>query len=72
MRAPEEIAICATATEEWDEHVLVLVADAGLPFHFLAWRARSRLARDKPGGEVRKDAGAAKIKCSSYVPIRRG
>lgn len=31
---PEEIAICATATEEWDEHFLVLVADAGLPLHF--------------------------------------
>jgi hypothetical protein len=31
---PEEIAICATATEEWDEHFLVLVADADLPLHF--------------------------------------
>ncbi len=31
---PEEIAICATAPEEWDEHFLVLVADAGLPLHF--------------------------------------
>ena len=31
---PEEIAICATATEEWDEHFLVLVADANLPLHF--------------------------------------
>jgi hypothetical protein len=31
---PEEIAICATATEEWDEHFLVLVGDADLPLHF--------------------------------------
>src|SRR3984893_9555708 len=31
---PEEIAICATATEDWDEHMLVLAADAGLPLHF--------------------------------------
>jgi RecB family exonuclease len=31
---PEEIAICATATEEWDQHFLVLVADADLPVHF--------------------------------------
>jgi hypothetical protein len=31
---PEEIAICAPATEEWDESFLVLVADADLPVHF--------------------------------------
>ena len=31
---PNEIAICATATEDWDEHFLVLVADADLPLHF--------------------------------------
>lgn len=31
---PEEIAICATSTEDWDEHFLVLVADAELPLHF--------------------------------------
>jgi hypothetical protein len=31
---PEEIAICATATEDWDDHFLVLVADAQLPLHF--------------------------------------
>lgn len=31
---PNEIAICATATEEWDEHFLVLAADADLPLHF--------------------------------------
>jgi hypothetical protein len=31
---PEEIAICATATEDWDDHMLVLAADAGLPLHF--------------------------------------
>jgi hypothetical protein len=31
---PDEIAICATATEEWDEHFLVLVTDADLPLHF--------------------------------------
>jgi len=30
---PEEIAICATATEDWDEHFLVLVAEADLPLH---------------------------------------
>ncbi len=31
---PEEIAICATATEDWDDYMLVLAADAGLPLHF--------------------------------------
>ena len=31
---PEEIAICATATEDWDEHFLVLAAHADLPLHF--------------------------------------
>lgn len=31
---PEEIAICATATDAWDEQMLVLAADAGLPVHF--------------------------------------
>jgi len=31
---PEEIAICATATEAWDEQMLVLATDAGLPVHF--------------------------------------
>jgi hypothetical protein len=31
---PEEIAICATATEDWDDHMLVLAADARLPLHF--------------------------------------
>ena len=31
---PEEIAICATATEDWDDHMLVLATDAGLPLHF--------------------------------------
>lgn len=31
---PEEIAICATSTREWDEHFLVLAADADLPLHF--------------------------------------
>lgn len=31
---PEEIAVCATATEDWDDHMLVLAADAGLPLHF--------------------------------------
>ncbi|RWM13734.1 MAG: PD-(D/E)XK nuclease family protein [Mesorhizobium sp.] len=31
---PEEIAICATSTGEWDEHFLVLAADADLPLHF--------------------------------------
>jgi hypothetical protein len=31
---PEEIAICATATEELDEHFLVLASDADLPLHF--------------------------------------
>jgi hypothetical protein len=31
---PEEIAICATATQDWDEHMLVLASDAGLPLHF--------------------------------------
>lgn len=31
---PDEIAVCATATEDWDDHMLVLAADAGLPLHF--------------------------------------
>ncbi|WP_316193889.1 PD-(D/E)XK nuclease family protein [Bradyrhizobium sp. SZCCHNRI1029] len=31
---PHEIAVCATATEDWDDHMLVLAADAGLPLHF--------------------------------------
>jgi hypothetical protein len=31
---PEEIAICATSMEEWDEHFLVLATDADLPLHF--------------------------------------
>ncbi|RRH90105.1 hypothetical protein EH240_33415 [Mesorhizobium tamadayense] len=31
---PEEIAICATSTGEWDEHFLALAADADLPLHF--------------------------------------
>src|SRR5580692_9147267 len=31
---PDEIAVCATATEDWDDHMLVLAVDAGLPLHF--------------------------------------
>ncbi|TIP82562.1 MAG: PD-(D/E)XK nuclease family protein, partial [Mesorhizobium sp.] len=31
---PEEIAICATSSREWDEQFLVLAADADLPLHF--------------------------------------
>jgi hypothetical protein len=31
---PEQIAVCATATDDWDEHMLVLTTDAGLPLHF--------------------------------------
>jgi RecB family exonuclease len=31
---PEEIAIAATSTGGWDEHFLVLAADAALPVHF--------------------------------------
>ncbi len=31
---PEEIAICASSVGEWDEHFLVLAADADLPLHF--------------------------------------
>ncbi|WP_311028633.1 PD-(D/E)XK nuclease family protein [Mesorhizobium koreense] len=31
---PDEIAVCATATEDWDDHMLVLAGDAGLPLHF--------------------------------------
>jgi hypothetical protein len=31
---PEEIAICATSTESWDEHFLVLATNAELPIHF--------------------------------------
>jgi hypothetical protein len=31
---PEQIAVCAAATKDWDDHMLVLAADAGLPLHF--------------------------------------
>lgn len=31
---PDEIAVCATATKDWDEHMMVLATDAGLPVHF--------------------------------------
>jgi len=31
---PEEIAICAPATDEWDDHILVLARSADLPVHF--------------------------------------
>lgn len=31
---PDAIAVCATTTEDWDDHMLVLAADAGLPLHF--------------------------------------
>jgi PD-(D/E)XK nuclease superfamily len=31
---PDEIAICATSTEPWDEHFLVLAASAQLPIYF--------------------------------------
>jgi hypothetical protein len=31
---PAEVAICATTTDDWDEHILVLATDAGLPLHF--------------------------------------
>lgn len=31
---PQQIAICATATEEWDDHMLALASDGGLPLHF--------------------------------------
>lgn len=31
---PEDIAIAATSTEEWDDHVLAYAASAGLPVHF--------------------------------------
>ena len=31
---PEEIAIAATSTEDWDDHVLAYAASAGLPVHF--------------------------------------
>lgn len=31
---PEEIAICAPSPDLWDEHMLVLSRDAGLPVHF--------------------------------------
>lgn len=31
---PDEIAICATSTEPWDEHFLVLAASAELPIYF--------------------------------------
>lgn len=31
---PDEIAVSATATEDWDDHMLVLAGDAGLPLHF--------------------------------------
>jgi hypothetical protein len=31
---PEDIAVCATSTDDWDEHFLVLATDARLPIHF--------------------------------------
>jgi len=31
---PDQIAVCATATKDWDDDMLVLAADAGLPLHF--------------------------------------
>ena len=31
---PDQIAVCATATKNWDDHMLVLAADASLPLHF--------------------------------------
>ena len=31
---PEDIAIAATSTEDWDDHVLAYAASAGLPVHF--------------------------------------
>jgi PD-(D/E)XK nuclease superfamily len=31
---PDQIAVCATATKDWDDHMLVLAADANLPLHF--------------------------------------
>ena len=31
---PDELAVCATATEDWHDHMLVLAVDAGLPLHF--------------------------------------
>lgn len=32
--SPGEIGICATSTEDWDNDMLVLATDAGLPLHF--------------------------------------
>jgi hypothetical protein len=34
IASPAAIAICATATESWDEHFAVLAASAELPIHF--------------------------------------
>jgi PD-(D/E)XK nuclease superfamily len=31
---PEEIAIAATSTQDWDDHVLAYAGNAGLPVHF--------------------------------------
>lgn len=31
---PEQVAICATSTEPWDEHFVTLAHSAELPFHF--------------------------------------
>ncbi len=31
---PEDVAICATTTADWDNDMLVLATDAGLPLHF--------------------------------------
>lgn len=31
---PEEVAICATTTDDWDNDMLVVATDAGLPLHF--------------------------------------
>ena len=31
---PEDIAIAATSTQDWDDHFLAYAANAGLPVHF--------------------------------------
>jgi hypothetical protein len=38
---PEDIAICGVTTDEWDEHVLALAEETGLPVCFSARTAVS-------------------------------
>jgi hypothetical protein len=40
--AASAIAVAATSPDTWDDDFLVLSRQAGLPLHFLAWRASAQ------------------------------